>query len=72
MEPIKTVFQFRSRTYEMLIDSGNIAVSEQSSNRTLFNLEAALPSAPINLEKAKRKVEKVLMQRPDPGMTFSD
>lgn len=72
MEPIKTIFQFRSRTYEMLIDSGNIAVSEQSSNRTLFNISAALSSAPLNLEKAKRKVEKVLRQIPDPGMTFSD
>lgn len=72
MEPQKTIIQFRSRTYEMVLEAGTISVSEQSQQGATFSIKKIVQQPGLTLEKAKRKVVKILMQRPDPGMTFSD
>lgn len=72
MSQQKTILNFRSKTYEVILDKGEISFFDKTVGNAPTRLSAGVKKQVVNLEKAKQKVQNFLMKRPDPGMTFSD
>jgi hypothetical protein len=72
MSQQKTTFMFRSKSYEVILDQGQITFAEKAPSSVPTRLDAGISKRIKSLEKAKLKVQNFLLRRPDPGMTFSD
>lgn len=68
----KTIFQFRSRNYVLVEDQNSVSIVDQHSLVSVTKLKGTLQTTKTTIERAKKKLERVLLKTPDPGMTFSD